>query len=163
MGVDATRERVLLHALQAAVPRGGGAFHVLRAVTAPELEARLSNEGADAILLGEGLFELSPQMLAVLANPSRPVVLLGAAPGGVLPQGVLQVPAETGAAEICGLLEAAVQGSPDELTAALQQAGVKLPSTGAGISRDPSPLDTRRVHGGKVLVFVGAARGAAGM
>ena len=163
MGVDATRERALLHALQAAVPRGGGAFHVLRAVTAPELEARLSSEGADAILLGEGLFELSPRTLAVLANPSRPVVLLGAAPGGVLPQGVMQVPAETGAAEICGLLEAAVQGSPDELTAALQLAGVKLPSTGAGISRDPSPPDTRRVRGGKVLVFVGAPRGAAGM
>jgi len=163
MGVDATRERALLHALQAAVPRGGGAFHVLRAVTAPELEARLSSEGADAILLGEGLFELSPRTLAVLANPSRPVVLLGAAPGGVLPQGVMQVPAETGVAEICGLLEAAVQGSPDELTAALQQAGVKLPSTGAGISRDPSPPDTRRVRGGKVLVFVGAPRGAAGV
>jgi hypothetical protein len=45
MGVDATRERALLHALQAAVPRGGGAFHVLRAVTAPELEARLSVKG----------------------------------------------------------------------------------------------------------------------
>ncbi|HLB75583.1 MAG TPA: hypothetical protein VJO72_00965, partial [Candidatus Dormibacteraeota bacterium] len=89
MGVDATRERALLHALQAAVPRGGGAFHVLRAVTAPELEARLSSEGADAVLLGEGLFELSPRTLAVLANPSRPVVLLGAAPGGVLPQGVM--------------------------------------------------------------------------
>jgi hypothetical protein len=83
MGVDATRERSLLHALHAAVPRGGGAFHVLRVVTAPELEARLSNEGADAVLLGEGLFELSPRTFAILADPSRPVVLLGAAPGGV--------------------------------------------------------------------------------
>jgi hypothetical protein len=63
-----------LHTLQAAVPRGGGAFHVLRVVTVPELEARLSSEGADAILLGEGLFELSPRTLAILADPSRPVL-----------------------------------------------------------------------------------------
>jgi hypothetical protein len=112
MGVDATRERALLHALQAAVPRGGGAFHVLRAVTAPELEARLSSEGADAIVLGEGLFELSPRTLAILANPKRPVVLLGEAPGGLVPAGVIQVPAETAAPAICAVLEAAVQGLP---------------------------------------------------
>jgi pilus assembly protein CpaE len=54
-------------------------------------------------------------------------------------------------------------GSTDELTAALQQAGVKLPATGHGVSHDLVPPDARQVRGGKVLVFVGAPRGAAGM
>jgi len=80
MGVDATRQRSLLHALHAAVPRGRGAFHVLRAVTAPELEPRLGSEGADAVLLGEGLFELSPRTFGDPRGPQPACPFVGGGP-----------------------------------------------------------------------------------
>jgi hypothetical protein len=160
VGVDSSRERALLHALQEGVPKLGGGFDILRAVTAPMLVERLANDGADAIIVGEGLFELTGQALEVLVRPGRPVLLVGTAPGGRAPDGVLQLPADTAAADVRAVLEAAVEGSRAELASALGRAGVALAARDSAGAMGSAVAHHART--GQVLVFVGPPRGAPG-
>jgi len=163
VAVAATRERALLPALHAAVPMTGSVFEVLRrCLTADELAVSLSEGHADAAVVDDSLPGLSPGILAQSVDAGIPVVLVGGPPGAPRVPGVLQVPAETPAQQVCAVLAAAVRDAPEELRAALVATGAEAhgggPSNPAGIEPPPAPL----ARAAQVVAVIGPPKGSVG-
>jgi MinD-like ATPase involved in chromosome partitioning or flagellar assembly len=164
VGLEATRDRALLHALQTAATTSGDPFQVVgRCLVAADLVAAAEAGEADAALVGEGLYGLEPATLPTLVDAGLRVVLLGSvgAPEGPLPAGVLALPAEAAPSQVCAVVAAAVRGEPDELLAALHAAGAGSAAArqdASGLAEVPAP-----VREGEVFVLIGPPRGNVGV